>query len=264
MTPMLDSVRPIDIASARAFVKANHYSEVMPRITKLCLGGYLGERLVAVCTLGFGTRPKHTIQKLFPPLGTDSYLELGKLCLLDELPRNSESYFIARIVRYLQEHLPHLKVLFSWADGIIGKPGIVYSASNFYYGGYIWTEAYFDKNWNRVHVRSIQGHPGLPQSKGKFKTRSYEATTALGYTKYFGMQFRYVYPLCGKKEWRLLQAESPFEWRRNNYPKHADCKWKVQTGKGRREPCELPSGTITTKYLPKITTGEAIAKGTKP
>lgn len=245
---MLDEVRPIDIADARAFVKEHHYSEVMPRITRVCLGGFKDGRLVAAATLGFGTRPLHTIKKLFPSLGTDDYLELGKLCVSDEMPRNTESWFISRIVQHLQQHHPKLKVFFSWADGIIGKPGYVYQASNFFYGGFIWTEMYLDANGNRVHVRSIQGHPDLPKSAGKFKTRAYAEVEKLGYKKFFGLQFRYVYPLCSKREWKALQAESPFKWTRGGYPKNADCKWKRQTGKGTREECELPSG-IRTKYM---------------
>ena len=245
----LDLVTTIPPDEARAFVKQHHYSEVMPRITKVCLGAYTGggERLLGVATLGYGTRPLHTIRKLFPSLGVEDYFELGKLCLSDELLRNSESWFLSKIVRHLKQNHPSVRLLFSWADGIVGKPGYVYQAANFYYGGYIWTEMYLDKNGNRCHVRSIQGHPDLPQSAGKFKTRNYEAVHALGYTKYFGLQFRYVYPLCSKQEWERLQIESTEAWARGGYPKTANCVWKVQTGRGSRADCVLPAG-IRTKY----------------
>lgn len=244
---MFDEVRPIALSQAREFVQQHHYSEVLPRITKVVLGGFVGDKLMAACTLGYGTRPLHTIAKLFPSMGVADYLELGKLCLSDEMPRNSESWFLARVVEHLKRHHPGRKLLYSWADGIIGKPGYVYQASNFFYGGFIWTEMYLDKDGNRTHVRSIQGHPDLPKSAGKFKTRNYEAVEALGYKKYFGLQFRYVYPLCSKKEWRRLQAESSVYWTRDSYPKTKDCVWKRQTGRGAREACVLPAG-ITTKY----------------
>lgn len=247
-TPTLHYICPVDIAEARAFVKQHHYSEVMPRITRISVGGYTENHdLLAIATLGFGTRPKHTIKKMFPSLDTNDYLEFGKLCLSDELPKNSESWFISRLVRFLKEEYPTLKLLFSWADGIIGKPGYVYQASNFYYGGFIWTEMYLDKNGNRCHVRSIQGHPDLPSSGGQFKSRAYELTVALGYQKYFGLQFRYVYPLCSRDTWECLRLESPFTWERGNYPKDSACVWKKQTGRGSREFCSLPAG-IKTRY----------------
>ena len=222
----------------------------MPRITKVCYGGFwldaVGQKhLGAVATLGWGTRPLHTIKKLFPSLDTSDYYELGKLCLSDSLPRNSESWFLSRVIMLVRRDHPTLKLLFSWADGILGKPGYVYQASNFYYGGYIWTEMYLDKNGNRTHVRAIQGHPDLPQSSGHFKTRSFEAVEKLGFKKYFGLQFRYVYPFVTESEWWTLVAESPFEWSRGNYPKTRDCRWQRQASKGVREACERPvvSGT---------------------
>lgn len=245
---MLDEVKPIEMGQAREFVRGHHYSEVMPRITKVALGGFKDGRLMAVATLGYGTRPLHTIAKLFPSLGTADYLELGKLCVDDEMPRNTESWFISRVIQHLQREHPQRKLLYSWADGIIGKPGYVYQASNFYYGGHITTEMYLDQGGNRVHVRSIQGHPDLPRSVGKFKCRSYAEVSKLGYQKYFGYQFRYVYPLCSKKEWKLLQAESSIAWARGNYPKQGGCRWWKQTGLGKREECVLP-GRITTKYV---------------
>lgn len=250
ITAPIDRVEPIDFERAREFVRQHHYSEVMPRITRVVLGGFVGERLVAIATFGFGTRPLHTIRKLFPSLGTDSYLELGKLCVIDEMPKNTESFFIARAVRHLKQHYPKVELLFSWADGIIGKPGYVYQASNFFYGGYIWSEMYLSPEGIRVHVRSIQGHPDLPKSAGKFKTRSYAEVSKLGFTKYFGLQFRYIYPLCSERRWRHIQAESTVQWRRGGYPKATDCKWKRQTGKGSREACECPPN-IRTKYTVK-------------
>jgi hypothetical protein len=247
-------LREIDIAVAKAFVKANHYSEVMPRITKVVLGTFEGERLVGVMTLGWGTRPMHTIKKLFPSLDTLDYLEIGKMCALDEMPKNFESQFLSGAIKWLKKNRPTVKVLYTWADGIIGKPGYVYQAANFAYGGYIWTEMYLDKNGNRVHVRSMQGHPDLPQSTGKMKSRALSLTMALGYTKYWGLQFRYCYPLCNKRDWLKLQAESTVKWfnamfcSKAAYPKDADCKWKRQDGPGLKIPCDLPKG-IRTKYI---------------
>ena len=71
------------------FVHKHHYSKVMPRLTKHYLGSYINNELVAVMTLGWGTQPKGTINKLFNGLDTTSYYEIGKMCLLDELPKNT-------------------------------------------------------------------------------------------------------------------------------------------------------------------------------
>ena len=172
-------------------------------------------------------------------LETKDYLEIGKLCLSDDMPKNSESFFIAKCVQKVKQGYPNIRLLYSWADGIIGKPGYVYQASNFYYGGFIWTEMYLDKDGNRIHPRTMQGISNGPRV-GKMKSRSYDVTQSLGYTKYFGKQFRYVYPLCKKSEWIEIQNSSPMIWVRGDYPKKVDCFYKIQTIKGHHEFCELP------------------------
>lgn len=248
---MLDRVELITEWQAKEVINKYHYSKVMPRITKFCVGGFKDNELVAVCTLGYGVRPLHTLKKAFPSLEVKDYLEVGKLCVSDEMPKNTESYFISQIISLVKKENLNIKILYSWADGIIGKPGYVYQASNFYYGGFIWTEMYISPEGNRVHPRTMQGISDGERGDGKFKSRSYETTTAMGYQKYFGLQFRYVYPLCSRKEWNDILKHSPFTWERKNYPKTDDCKWLKQIAKGKREPCEKPP-FVTTQYVSKI------------
>ena len=83
---------------ATIFVQKYHYSPVMPSITKYYLGYYLDKKLVGVLTLGWGTRPRHTFNKMFPKVNilkkehnefvndiNDWYYEIGKMCLAPEL-----------------------------------------------------------------------------------------------------------------------------------------------------------------------------------
>lgn len=236
---MIDNVCFTGKTIVRNLIVRYHYSNVMPRITKFCIGGWDGGHLVAGMTLGYGTRPKHTIEGMFPTLSTENYYEVGKLCVADHKPRNTESYFISRAIDLIREEFsPEVKVIFSWADGILGKPGYVYQASNFYYGGYIWTEIYLDENGTKIHPRTVQGLTS--GGDGELGPRDFASTRAIGLTKYFGKQFRYVYPLCGKREWKRLQATSPYDWRRGDYPKDKDCTWQVQEAIGERVDCDMP------------------------
>ena len=155
-------IREIHRNLATCFIQEKHYSPVMPAITKIVLGCYiktpdtlLGETLVGVITFGYGTRPRHTIQKLFPSLNTEDYLEIGKLCMSDSMPRNSESSFISLCIKWIKTHKPNCKYVFTWSDGIVGKVGYVYQASNFFYGGFIWTDVYVSDEGEKVHPRNI-------------------------------------------------------------------------------------------------------------
>ena len=150
-------VKEISELEALELIFENHYSKIMPRLSKHFLGGYVNDELVAVMTLGWGVQPLNTIKNLFPSLGTGDYYEIGKMCLLEEMPKNSESIFISKVLNFVKNNYKHIKLIFTWADGILGKPGYVYQASNFLYGGYISTDLYISENGEKVHPRTAQG-----------------------------------------------------------------------------------------------------------
>jgi len=191
-----------------------HYSKVKPRLTKLCLGGFSpsGELIISV-SLGWGVRPVHTIKKLFPDLGTSDYYEIGKLCANDAAPKNTESMFLGLMLRWLKKNRPQLKVIFTWADGIWGKPGYIYQAANFLYGGFIWTDRYIDDQGRLVHPRQLLG----ARKDGKKSRLSVLELKQYHWQHIWGKQFRYVYFL-GKP------LSSPFVWGRT-YPKNKDIEW---------------------------------------
>mgnify|MGYP001454943861 CR=1 FL=1 len=68
-------VKEVDWRVATLFVQGLHYSAVMPRLTKHWLGTYINDKLVGVLTLGWGTNPMGTIQKMFPDLTTADYYD---------------------------------------------------------------------------------------------------------------------------------------------------------------------------------------------
>ena len=86
------------------FVEKYHYSPIMPKLTKHYLGFYVNKELKGVLTLGWGTQPKQTIKKLFPHLDTQDYFEIGKMCMTDDMPRNSESQMLSKTISWLKEN----------------------------------------------------------------------------------------------------------------------------------------------------------------
>jgi hypothetical protein len=202
----------------------------MPRLTDIYLGGFIDNKLVGVITLGWGVRPLHTIRRIFPSLGTQDYYEIGKLCMAEECPRNSESVMLSRSIAWLKKNT-NKKVLYTWADGILGKPGYVYQAANFLYGGFIWTDLYVSQKGEKIHPRTSQGITNRAQGKdatvkiGRRPTK--QQLKEMCWAHYRGKQFRYIYFLCGKKEQQRLLAESTVEWSRR-YPKHSSLEWKIQ------------------------------------
>ena len=205
-----------------------HYSKVMPKITKVFLGD---SELQATMSLGWGVRPRHTIQKLFPSLNTKDYLEIGKMCVADEMPKNTESVFLSRTLEWVSKNLPEIKIIFTWADGMLGKVGYVYQAANFLYGGHITTDTYLTAQGEKIHVRTMQGLYG--------KRPSFTELGENDWLHYRGRQFRYVYFLCSHAERKRLLKESTVEWTRN-YPKAGDLCWSIRTGSGWIDTPSLP------------------------
>ena len=232
---------------ATDFVQSLHYSKIMPKLTKHFLGCYLNNELVGVLTLGWGTQPKATIAKLFDGLDTKDYYEIGKMCMKEEMPKNSESQMISVVVKWMKDNCPEKQFLYTWADGIMGKPGYVYQAANFLYGGFIWTQIYISDKGEKIHPRSSKK---LCEENVKFKLakepnffegkkgeRIYWLTQDFldhkGISKIHGKQFRYILPL--NKKARKLLKKSNVEWNLN-YPKESDLVWK----EGKKQLSDMP------------------------
>lgn len=221
-------IREVPEERAERFILEYHYMKYLPQLNDFFLGGYIDDELAAVMSLGWGVRPRHTIQKLFPSLGVDDYRAIGRLCAVEELPKNTESHFISRAIKHLQrEH--DFDVLFTWADGMLGKPGTIYQASNFWYAGHIWTDTYLTDGGEKVHPRQTNRIGGRP---------SWQELQELNWSHYRGMQLRYIYFLNAEKQDALLD-EAEVDMQRGDYPKESDLKWKVRTADG-WEYCPMP------------------------
>jgi hypothetical protein len=82
------------------------------------------DRLVGVAIYGKPMSRHHTKETL----------ELRRLCLIDDTPRNTESFFIGKTLRWLGKNTSYSQVI-SFADPNHGHQGTIYRASNFTYEG---------------------------------------------------------------------------------------------------------------------------------
>ena len=222
------TMKLVDWRVATLFVQDRHYSPVMPKLTKKWLGAYQDDELVGVLTLGWGTNPMGTIKKMFPELTTGDYYEIGKMCMDDEMPRNSESQMISATMKWMKENTPERKYLYTWADGIVGKPGYVYQAANFLYGGFIWSDVYVSETGEKVHFRTIQRKMKKEMNRHdtKYGPRPNDTKMGeLGFSRVWGKQFRYILPMT-KKDRKYLK-QSTCDWN-INYPKGGDLEWKIK------------------------------------
>ena len=175
------------------------------------------------------------------------------VCMDDDMPRNSESQMISATVRWMKENTECL-FLYTMADGIMGKCGYVYQASNFYFGEKYWTQVYLMENGEKLHPRSTKE---LCKENAKFSGREkiFWMTTDFmkhkGIRKINGYMFRYIYPL-NKKAKKLMKNGSTLE-RGRNYPKEKDLKWVDVTDMKNKSEIDRPAFTFEdAKYNQKI------------
>jgi hypothetical protein len=142
------------------FIRKHHYSKILPRITKYYLGVIEKGEIKGIVTLGYGTQPLGTIKKIFykHDFITKDYIEIGKMCFDPSLNNsNFGSMFMSVLIKWVKNNLKEVHYLYTLADGIMGKAGYVYQASNFKYLGSFKTSVYMDNDTKeKIHPRSAK------------------------------------------------------------------------------------------------------------
>ena len=123
-------VDPVDSRTAATAVVLHHYLHRRPPIS-YAYALRLDNKLVGVVT--FGTPPSRHLQKSACPTDPAQVIELNRLWVDDVMPRNTESWFVARALALLPP-----VIVVSYADTTHGHSGYVYRALNFNYAG--WTD----------------------------------------------------------------------------------------------------------------------------
>jgi len=253
------TVREIEKFFCTDFIYQHHYSKVMPMLTKHYLGIFNEDSLVGTITLGWGTQPLGTINKLFPAMGfnTSHYYEIGKMCIKPQFNDSREngnwgSRVSSSVVRWMKENTDRI-FLYTLADGIVGKVGYVYQASNFYYAGFFWTDVYRTNEGEKIHPRTtrellMDNYEWLIRNKkpvtqkqekqGRVFWLTPDFLKEKGINRIRGKMFRYMYPL-NKKARRILEDG----WGQN-YPKDKDLEWKIQKGKGKWDYIDRPKFSL--------------------
>ena len=139
-----------------------HYAKRIPSIS-YAFGLYKNNQLLDVCSYG---RPvAHTLIKhAFNGHYQDNFLELNRLVVNDNLPKNSQSVVVSATLK----QLPSPVVVVSYADTSLNHHGYIYQATNFIYTGLSAKRTdYKIKGMEHLHSASVMDHAGRGVEKGK-------------------------------------------------------------------------------------------------
>ena len=213
------SVRVIPSDIARRFIKKYHYSGKVVNNSNLHFGAFLDNRLHGVLSYG-NSLDKEKMMGLVRDTEWNGFLELNRMAFDDYLPRNSESYCIAKTLRLIKKNAPHVKWVVSFADACSCGDGTIYRASNF-----VLTD--IKENYNlcelpngeKIHKMTLESNPTTKRLElggrsyydvtgGKFDFKKYVEFTNAKILK--GFQLRYVYFIDKKYRKKLTVPEIPF------------------------------------------------------
>ena len=143
----------------------------------------------------------HTAVK-YNPIHPDKWLELRRLVCIDDTPKNTESYFIGKTLRWLKKYTDK-EVIVSFADQHYGHTGVIYKATNFEYYGETAKGSILMVDGKEMHSRSLNQ---LDRPYGRELNRRYKAGDENIFWKKTEPKHIYVYYLNKKIKRQIKKA----------------------------------------------------------
>jgi hypothetical protein len=115
---------------ANDFVKKHHYSGKVAATAELHFGCFLNNRIIGVVQYGRAIN-KYLHINLVDGTLWNEFMELNRMVLIDDTPKNSESRILGITFKLLKKYAPQIKWVMTFADAIQCGDGTIYRASGF-------------------------------------------------------------------------------------------------------------------------------------
>ncbi len=199
-------MKKISRKKANDIIVKHHYSKKYYNASYIHLGVFLKNEIKGVLQFGYAMNPASQ-SSIVAETEQDQYLELNRMWLSDDLPRNSESMVISFSIKYIKRKYPKIQWIQSFADERFGGYGIVYQAANFVYCGEHTSNFWeFDNEIFHDSILTDSRKANTPKGIKLRKNRSRLICHQL-------RQFRYIYFINQKAKERLkLKISSYPKW----------------------------------------------------
>ena len=123
------AVKSIDSALCKEWLLYKHYAKRIPSIS-FAFGLFDKNILIGILTIGKPASP--SLCDGICGLEYSNYVyELNRLCVNDNLPKNTLSFFVSNSIKLINQNL----ILVSYADTKMNHHGFIYQATNWIYTG---------------------------------------------------------------------------------------------------------------------------------
>ena len=181
-------VKPVTIQEVKSFVEKWHYSRNINGLNISYVFGLFYKHYLIGAIIYGSLSMANTWQKY----GTDEtdVVELKRLCCIDATKKNTESFFIAKTIKFLKKY-SNYKTIVSYADPYFNHQGTIYKASNFTHEGFTAKSKvilYKNKIYHDKTIRSVDDQKRL-------KPFTYEIKEALqlGQATYINKPPKHIY-----------------------------------------------------------------------
>ena len=184
-----------------------------------CFGLYDGETLIG--GMIYGKPAMRNAWKKYAS-SEEALLELRRLVVIDETPKNAESFFIGRSLRWLKQNT-QIEVVVSYADNTHNHKGTIYKASNFKYLGETPKGKVIEWNGKQYHDKSIRTYYTTAAGERRLKPFAQRIRDALD---------------SGEARWVSTQTKNIFVY---SFTRVAQ---STPSAQGLEEPAESPHTTL--------------------
>lgn len=147
------TVEPCERKEIRDFIEKWHYSHnINGLLSQYCFKLMDGNTMVGAMIYG-GLGMANCWKKYAE--NKEDIIELRRLCCIDDTPKNTESYFIGKTLKWLLKNTSIKKVI-SYADNTYGHRGVIYQASNFKHLGKTAKGRVIMWNGKKYHDKTIR------------------------------------------------------------------------------------------------------------
>jgi hypothetical protein len=147
-------VDQVQFKTIRDFIEKWHYSKTVKGLHCTLYFGLFSEGNL-IGAMMYGKLAMPGVSKKYVE-NEDELIELRRLCCIDKTPRNTESYFVGKTIKWIKRNTK-IKKIISYADPHYGHQGIIYKASNFEYLGITSPGRFIvDKDGCRKHDKTIR------------------------------------------------------------------------------------------------------------
>lgn len=122
-------IKLIHKRDADMVVKKYHYSGKVTQNSQINFGIFDKSLLIGALQFGPSIDKRRMAQSL--GIGFNDFLELNRMALIPDTPKNTESRAISICLRILKKQYPNLKCIISFADACQCGDGTIYRASGF-------------------------------------------------------------------------------------------------------------------------------------